>query len=125
MSTQVETTARDAVLVEDAARIRVMGTPILEALPSRGAPYQRVDPFILVHEGRVRLADVANVDTKHPHRGFDNLWYLLEGSASTGHSTGPGGAMERARLSQGALLALRTGRGAWHAEALSISIYIS
>jgi quercetin 2,3-dioxygenase len=66
----------------------------------------------------VRLSDMANVDTKHPHRGFDNLWYVLEGSASTGHSTGPGGAMERARLSGGALLALRTGRGAWHAEAI-------
>jgi len=118
MKTQVETTGRDAVLVEDAARIRVMGQPILEALPSRVAPYEQVDPFILVHEGRVRLSDIANVDTKHPHRGFDNLWYVLEGSVSTGHSTGPGGAMERARLSQGALLALRTGRGAWHAEAI-------
>ncbi len=118
MQQQVEETARDAILVEDAARIRVMGFPILEALPSRGAPYQQVDPFILVHEARIRLSDVAKVDTKHPHRGFDNLWYLLEGSVSTGHSTGPGGAMERARLSKGALLALRTGRGAWHAEAL-------
>jgi quercetin 2,3-dioxygenase len=118
MQQQIEETARDAILVEDAARIRVMGFPILEALPSRGAPYQQVDPFILVHEARIRLSDVAKVDTKHPHRGFDNLWYVLEGSASTGHSTGPGGAMERARLSEGALLALRTGRGAWHAEAL-------
>jgi redox-sensitive bicupin YhaK (pirin superfamily) len=118
MTTEVETTGRDAVLVEDATRIRVMGFPILEALPSREAPYQRVDPFLLVHEGRLRLADAAKVDTKHPHRGFDNLWYVLEGSASTGHSTGPGGSMERARLSAGALLALRTGRGAWHAEAL-------
>ena len=43
---------------------------------------------------------------------------MIEGSASTGHSTGPGGAIERARLSEGALLALRTGRGAWHAEAI-------
>jgi redox-sensitive bicupin YhaK (pirin superfamily) len=117
MTTEVAT-GRDAVLVEDAARIRVMGFPILEALPSRGAPYDKVDPFILVHEARLRLSDLANVDTRHPHRGFDNLWYVLEGSASTGHSTGPGGSMERARLSQGALLALRTGRGAWHAEAL-------
>ena len=58
------------------------------------------------------------MDTKHAHRGFDNLWYVLEGSASTGHSTGPNGAMERARLSEGALLALRTGRGVWHAEAI-------
>src|SRR4029453_7455623 len=67
---------------------------------------------------RPRTSDAAGVDTRHPHRGFDNLWYVLKGSASTGHSTGPGGAMERARLSEGALLALRTGRGAWHAEAL-------
>ena len=118
MQQQVEETAREAVLVEDAARIRIMGFPVLEALPSRRAPYDRVDPFILVHEARLRLSDVAKVDTKHPHRGFDNLWYVLEGSASTGHSTGPGGAIERARLSAGSLLALRTGRGAWHAEAL-------
>src|SRR5205807_2075494 len=37
---------------------------------------------------------------------------------STGHSTGPGGTIERARLPEGALLALHTGRGAWHAEAI-------
>jgi quercetin 2,3-dioxygenase len=118
MTTEVRTTGREAVLVEDAARIRIMGFPVLEALPSRGAPYHRVDPFLLVHEGRIRLSDAAKVDTGHSHRGFDNLWYLLEGSVSTGHSTGPGGSMERARLSAGSLLALRTGRGAWHAEAL-------
>jgi redox-sensitive bicupin YhaK (pirin superfamily) len=118
MSAQLETTGRDAVLVEDAARIRMMGFPVLEALPSRSATYEQVDPFILVHEGRLRLADMKSVDTKHPHRGFDNLWYVVEGSASTGHSTGPGGAMERARLSEGALLALRTGKGAWHAESI-------
>jgi quercetin 2,3-dioxygenase len=118
MRRQVEKMARDAVLVEDAALIRMMGMPVLEAVPSRGAPYARTDPFILVHEGRFRLSDLSGKDTKHPHRGFDNLWYVLQGSASTGHSTGPGGAMERAHLSEGALLALRTGRGAWHAEAL-------
>src|SRR5918992_489553 len=118
MKEQIEATGRDAVLVEDAAWIRVMGQPILEALPSRGIPYEEVDPFILVHEGRIRLSDMKDIDTKHPHRGFDNLWYILEGSVSTGHSTGPGGAMERARLSEGALLALRTGRGVWHAEAI-------
>ena len=118
MNTQVETKRREAILVEDAARIRIMGFPILEALPSRSAPYEQVDPFILLHEARLRLSDLANVDTRHPHRGFDNIWYVIEGSASTGHSTGPGGAMERARLNKGALLALRTGRGAWHAEAL-------
>ena len=118
MSQQVETKARDAVVVEDAALIRMMGFPVLEALPSRTVPYEQVDPFILVHEGRMRLSEVGKVDTKHPHRGFDNLWYVIEGSASTGHSTGPDGTIERARLSEGALLALRTGRGAWHAEGI-------
>jgi len=118
MQQQIAKTARDAVLVEDAASIRMMGFPVLEALPSRAVPYEQVDPFILVHEGRMRLSDMTNVDTKHPHRGFDNLWYVIEGSASTGHSTGPGGSMERARLSEGSLLALRTGRGAWHAESI-------
>jgi quercetin 2,3-dioxygenase len=106
MNTKVETKSRDAILVEDAAQIRVMGFPVLEALPSRSVPYEKVDPFILLHEARLRLSDLTNVDTRHPHRGFDNIWYVIEGSASTGHSTGPGGAMERAR------------RGAWHAEAL-------
>src|ERR1700704_1599122 len=106
MNTQGETTGREAILVEDAARIRIMGFPVLEALPSRSVPYDQVDPFILLHEARLRPSDLANVDTTHPHRGFDNLWYVLEGSASTGHSTGPGGAMERARLGPGALLAL-------------------
>jgi redox-sensitive bicupin YhaK (pirin superfamily) len=113
---QLQETARDAILVEDAALIRMMGMGVLEAVPSRGAPYERTDPFILVHEGRFRLYEMSGKDTKHPHRGFDNLWYVLQGSASTGHTTGPGGSVERARLSEGSLLALRTGRGAWHAE---------
>src|SRR2546428_1494429 len=96
----------------------MMGMPVLEAVPSRTATYEQTDPFILVHEGRFRLSEMAAKDTKHPHRGFDNLWYVLQGSASTGHTTGPGGSIERARLAAGSLLALRTGRGAWHAESI-------
>src|SRR3989442_340759 len=118
MRQQVEEKARDAILVEDAALIRMMGMPVLEAVPSRTATYEQTDPFILVHEGRFRLSEMAAKDTKHSHRGFDNLWYVLQGSASTGHTTGPGGSTERARLSEGSLLALRTGRGARHAEAV-------
>jgi redox-sensitive bicupin YhaK (pirin superfamily) len=118
MSQQVQTTSRSAVLVEDAALIRMMGMPVLEPVPSRRAPYGLTDPFILVHEGRFRPSELAGKDTRHPHRGFDNLWYVLQGSASTGHTTGPDGSVERARLSEGSLLWLRTGRGAWHAEAV-------
>jgi len=118
MQHRVEETSRDAILVEDAHIRPMMGFEILEPLPSRSVPYAQVDPFILVHEARFRLSELKDVDTKHPHRGFDNLWYILEGSASTGHSTGPGGAIERARLPEGGLLALRTGKGAWHAEGI-------
>src|SRR2546421_144407 len=109
MNTEVQTKERDAMLVEDAGWIRVMGQPVLEALPSARAPYAQVDPFIIVHEARGRLSpDFANTATKHLHRGFDNVLYMLQGSLSTGHSTGPGGAMERARLREGSPARLGT-----------------
>src|SRR5918994_1557149 len=119
MTTQIETGEREVVLVEDAHIRPMMGLDVLEPLPSRTIPYSQVDPFILVHEGVVPITEErASMDTRHPHRGFDNLWYVLAGEASTGHSTGPGGAMERARLQSGSFLKLRTGRGVWHAEAI-------
>jgi redox-sensitive bicupin YhaK (pirin superfamily) len=118
MATQIETQEREITLVEDAHIRPMMGLEILEPLPSARIPYSLVDPFILVHEGVVPADFGANVDTTHPHRGFDNLWYAVSGSSSTGHSTGPGGTMERARLETGSLLKLRTGRGVLHAEAL-------
>ena len=119
MTTQIETGEREVVLLEDAHIRPMMGLDVLEPLPSRTIPYAQVDPFILVHEAVVPITpERASMDTKHPHRGFDNLWYLLAGEASTGHSTGPGGAMERARLQTGSLLKLRTGRGVWHAEGI-------
>ena len=119
MVTELKTQQREIVQVED-ARIRpMMGIDVLESLPLAQIPYELVDPFILVHEGVVPISpEMAGLDTKHPHRGFDNLWYLVEGEASTGHSTGPDGAMERAKLETGSLLKLRTGRGVWHAEGI-------
>ncbi len=118
MTTQIDTAEREAVLVKDAHTRPMMGLEILEPLPSRDIPYAMVDPFILVHEGVVPADFGASVDTTHPHRGFDNLWYAVSGSSSTGHSTGPGGATERARLEAGSLLKLRTGRGVYHAEGI-------
>ncbi len=118
MATQIATAEREIRLVQDAHIRPMMGLEILEPLPFRTIPYSLVDPFILVHEAQFRPSEMASKETKHPHRGFDNIWYVLQGSASTGHSTGPGGSIERARLSEGSLLWLRTGRGAWHAEAI-------
>jgi redox-sensitive bicupin YhaK (pirin superfamily) len=119
IDTQVETQAREAILVTD-ARIRpMMGINVLESLPHPRIPYELVDPFILVHEGVMPITqERAGLDTTHPHRGFDNLWYAVTGSSSTGHSTGPGGTMQRARLDPGSLLKIRTGRGVYHAEGI-------
>lgn len=119
MATLVDAAQRQVVLIEDAHIRPMMGLDILEPLPSARIPYPLVDPYILVHEAVVPITpERANLDTRHPHRGFDNLWYAISGSSSTGHSTGPDGAMERARLQAGSLLKLRTGRGVWHAEGI-------
>jgi redox-sensitive bicupin YhaK (pirin superfamily) len=119
MATQIDTAQREIVLVKD-ARIRpMMGNKVLESLPLAGIPYSMVDPYILVHEATIRITpEQASQDTTHPHRGFDNLWYAISGSSSTGHSTGPGGTMERAKLEEGSLLKVRTGRGVLHAEGI-------
>jgi redox-sensitive bicupin YhaK (pirin superfamily) len=119
MLTQRGTAEREIRVIED-ARIRpMMGMEVLESLPHPRIPYALVDPFILVHEAAIPITpEMASLDTEHPHRGFDNLWYLLAGSASTGHSTGPGGTIERARLRTGSLLKIRTGRGVRHAEGI-------
>ena len=107
---------RDAALVSDRKMRPMMGLPVWESLPARDVPYSLSDPYILLHEATLRPSQMADLDTEHPHRGFDNLWYILKGSSSTGHTTGPGGSLERADLPEGSLLFLRTGRGAVHAE---------
>src|SRR5438445_4037296 len=119
MATQIETARVEVVLVEDAHVRPMMGNQVLESLPSRHIPYSQVDPFILVHEAEVKVDPAQEAqDTTHPHRGFDNLWYAISGSSSTGHSTGPGGSFERAKLDEGSLLFIRTGRGVLHAEGI-------
>jgi redox-sensitive bicupin YhaK (pirin superfamily) len=119
MATQIDTAQRQIVVVKD-ARIRpMMGNQVLESLPLAGIPYSIVDPYILVHEATIKISpEQANQDTTHPHRGFDNLWYAISGSSSTGHSTGPGGTFQRAKLDEGSVLKVRTGRGVYHAEGI-------
>ena len=119
MVSEIDLAEREVAAVEDAHIRPMMGNLVLEPLPSRDIPYELVDPFILVHEATVRISpEQARQDTTHPHRGFDNLWYAVSGSSSTGHSTGPGGTMERARLEEGSVLKLRAGRGILHAEGI-------
>jgi redox-sensitive bicupin YhaK (pirin superfamily) len=119
MAATTSIAAREVILVEDAHLRPMMGLQVLEPVPARNVPYDLSDPFILVHEATVPIdPERAKFDTTHPHRGFDNLWYILSGEASTGHSTGAGGTFERARLGTGDLLKIRTGRGVYHAESI-------
>src|SRR4029077_6753117 len=109
MRTPTMTVERDVILVEDAHLRPMMGLEVLEPVPARNVPYELSDPYILVNEATVPIdPERAKLDTTRPHRGFDNLWYILSGDASTGHSTGPGGSFERVRLGTGDLLRIRT-----------------
>jgi len=76
---------RETSLVEDAALIRMMGMPVLEALPSRTVPYEQVDPFILVHEGRFRLSEMAGPDQIPVRHEGDATVRILVGEGSPEH----------------------------------------
>src|SRR5262245_43776453 len=73
----IDAAQRDVAQLEDAHVRPMMGLSVLEPLPSIRMRYPLVDPFILVHEGVVPITpERASLDTRHPHRGFDNLWYV-------------------------------------------------
>src|SRR2546426_2281835 len=100
---------REDSMVSNRHLRNIMGFPVWEALPARDVPYELSGPFLLVHEAPLKISPaMANLDTEHPPRGFDNLWYVLKGTPRTGHPPGPAGRIERARLPEGSLLHLRT-----------------
>jgi hypothetical protein len=98
MSQQVQTTSRDAVLVEEAALLRMMGMPVLEAVPSAKVPYGLTDPFILVHEARFRLSEVAGKDKQAEPRALvlhrDQLPVRQEGDAIVRTLVGEGSPVQ-------------------------------
>lgn len=83
MATQVDTVQRDVVFVEEAHVRPMMGLSVLESLPSRHIPYSAVDPFILVHEAVVKVAETSGMDTTHPHRRGSHLQRTLRGLTGT------------------------------------------
>jgi len=69
MNRQVKTKERDVVLVEDAAWIRVMGQPVLEALPSARAPTRSSPRSSWSHEAVAPVTpEMASLDTEHSRR---------------------------------------------------------
>src|SRR2546427_12268404 len=96
---------REASIVSDRHLRNIMGFPVWEALPARDEPYELSDPFRLVHAATLKSSPaIANLDTEHPHRGFDNLWYVLKGTTGTGHQRGPAGSIDRSRFPEGSPL---------------------
>ena len=89
------------------------GVPIRRVLPSRVATYDLVDPFLLLDEYRVPPPgpNGGGGFPPHPHRGFEIITYLLEGTEkhtdSAGHTT---------LVRTGGAQRITTGSGIWHAE---------
>ena len=86
MRQQVEETARDAILVEDAALIRMMGMPALEALPSRAVPYERLDPLILRDDDRTQRLIEHDPENFEIRPGASERYTLIEITAFPGRS---------------------------------------
>lgn len=117
MST-LETKLRSAIIVDRAHTVlEGAGVPIRRALPSRNVPYEMVDPFLLLDEGRLRVTrDTANFPV-HPHRGFEIVTYSLRGPLA--QSQFADGKEERASVPEGGLLRITAGRGMAHGEGSS------
>lgn len=71
-----------------------LGFPVRRALA--GAPYQLTDPFIMIdHMGEIEyeIGEPKGTDW-HPHRGFETVTYLMDGSFQHQDSHGGGGLIE-------------------------------
>lgn len=106
---------REALAVAEARQvIEGAGVPIRRALPSRQAPYELVDPFLLLDEGHLILTPGAPGFPPHPHRGFEIVTYSLRGPISQVMTAE--GKEVPAAVSTGGLLRITAGRGMTHGE---------
>ena len=87
------------------------GVPVRRVLPSREVPYRLVDPYLLLDEFRMESFGGGESFPPHPHRGFEIITYMLQG---TGHHTDSEGNAGAVRA--GGLQRITAGRGIWHGE---------
>ncbi|HET6316070.1 MAG TPA: pirin family protein [Chloroflexota bacterium] len=120
MSAQAQTQAqtpsqvqpREAALVADShVVLEGGGIPVTRALPTRGVTYERVDPWLMLDEGKLESLPPGGFPP-HPHRGFEILTYIVEGAFSQEDDKGNSSGEVRA----GGLLRTTAGRGMWHGE---------
>ena len=102
---RVERVADTNVVLEGA------GVPVRRALSSRVATYGAVDPYLLLDHFRADSRTMGEGFPPHPHRGFEIVTYILEGSAAHSDSEGNQGVVKA-----GGLQRITAGRGIEHGE---------
>lgn len=102
---------RSTLVADSTVVLEGPGIPVRRALPSSAATYDLVDPFLLLDDARLSIGEDAPSFSKHPHRGFEIVTYMLLGSM--GHMAEDG---ETSEIRAGGLLRLTAGRGMWHGE---------
>ena len=87
------------------------GVPIRRVLPSRVIPIQQVDPWLLLDH--FKMEDFGNGESfpPHPHRGFEIVTYMIQGTGHHQDSEGNKGVVH-----SGGLQRITAGRGIWHGE---------
>src|SRR5438876_11309173 len=81
------------------------GVPVRRVLPSRTVPYQLVDPWLLLDHFKMESFGGGSFPP-HPHRGFEIVTYMVEGTGSHSDSEGNEGT-----VSAGGLQRITAGRG--------------
>lgn len=106
-------TPREAALVADSFVVMEgAGVPVRRVLPNREATYRLVDPFLLLDEFRMDSFGGEGASfPPHPHRGFEIITYMIEGTGSHRDSEGNAG-----QVRGGGLQRITAGRGIWHGE---------
>lgn len=105
-------TGRTAALVADAHTVMEgAGVPVTRVLPSREATYAMVDPWLLLDEFKMDSFGGGESFPPHPHRGFEIVTYMIQGSGNHTDSEGNSGEVRA-----GGLQRITAGRGMWHGE---------
>jgi quercetin 2,3-dioxygenase len=111
MELKTATAQREAALVAGSHVVMEgAGVPVRRVLPSRQATYRLVDPWLLLDEFKMESFPGGSFPP-HPHRGFEIVTYMIEGSAN--HTDSEGNAGE---VGGGGLQRITAGRGIWHGE---------